>query len=249
MKILTKSLAINTSCIVICTAIINTFLHETAHFIVALGFGVKAELHHNFVHLEGGSELQNAIIAASGPLFSLFFGVICLFISKRMKPSLSKLFLLWLSLGGLLTFLGYFLIAPFAANGDTGLVFHYLKVPIIASISIAIVSFIGMNILFSRLSKQFVYYKSAEIYNKKDSILQLFLFPIISSMIAMVALNLPVITWVSLLPPIFMPFTYLSTIGSYKDLDIINPPFHNNKISPSLIFLLLILIFSFRFLV
>ena len=85
----TKGLALNSILIVISTSIIGTILHEYAHYLVGLLLNLNPELHHNYViPLTKGTELQIALMAASGPLFSLVFGCFILYISiKFIKPS------------------------------------------------------------------------------------------------------------------------------------------------------------------
>jgi hypothetical protein len=247
-----KSLAINSILIIISSSIIGTVLHELAHYVTAYYLNLKSELHHNYVQplVENGTEQQYAIMAAAGPLFSLVFGIFVLSISiKYIKPSLFKLFMTWLGMGSILELFGYLLISPIAKEGDTGRVFAYLGVPMYLSISIAIISFIYINYLFARLVNQFVFYKNNTIFDKKETQEQLFLYPILSSIIIMTLLNLPIITWISLLPTIFMPMTYLRTRGEYKKLKLTDADLTIDKVSIPLIILTIATIILFRFLV
>lgn len=140
MKIKNKFLAINSFLILVITALIGTIIHELAHFITAKYFKIPAYLHHNYVSFDSTeiSDFHQAIIAGVGPIFSLFFGLVILYLSIKIKKiGLLKLFLLWLGMNGILMFLGYLLIAPFAKQGDTGFVFQYLGISNIFIISIA----------------------------------------------------------------------------------------------------------------
>jgi hypothetical protein len=246
-----KALAINSILIVISSSIIGTVLHESAHYVTAYYLNLKPEMHHNYVlPLAKGTEQQFAIMAAAGPLFSLIFGIIILFISiKYLKPSLFKLFMTWLGMGSILCLFGYLLIAPFAKEGDTGRVFDYLGVPIYLSIGIAIVSFIFINKVFEKCVNQFVFYKNNAIFDKLESQKQLFIYPIYGSIIIMTLLNLPIITWISLLPTIFMPMTYFATMGEYKKLNVTDANVTVDKVSIPLSILTLLTIFLFRYLV
>ena len=247
-----KFLAINSIMIIITTTIIGTILHELAHFFMANYFGLEPQLHHNYVNYlsENATELQNMIVAGIGPLFSLVFGIIILLISfKIAKPSLSKLFMLWLGMNGVLMFLGYILIAPIAKDGDTGKVFDFFNVPTSISILIAVISFIFITYLFSNLSKEFRFYKNEDSFDQNENKKQLFLYPILGSIIVITFLNLPVITWISLLPTIFMPMSYFSTMGHYKKLSLDNPELKIDYISKPLLILTIISIIVFRILI
>ncbi len=252
MKIKNNSLAINSIMIVISTTIIGTILHELAHFFMAGYFGLKPELHHNYVKYlsANATALQNMIVAGAGPLFSLVFGVIVLFISVKItKPSLFKLFTLWLGMNGILMFLGYILIAPIAKEGDTGKVFDFFNIPVYVSVFIAIISFIVIVYLFSNLSKEFRFYKNEDLFKQDENRKQLFLYPIWSSIVFMTVLSLPVITWISLLPTIFMPMTYISTMKRYKKLDLKDAGLKIDFISKPLLILTIITIIIYRMLI
>jgi hypothetical protein len=244
-------LAISSILIVISTSIIGTILHELAHYFAGLILELQPQLHHNYVqYLVTQTEQQKAVTAACGPLFSLVFGIIVTLVSiKYIKPSLWKLFLLWLGTQSLLVFFGYILIAPIAKNGDTGVVFSYLGIPIYLSITLSILSFIFMNWLFSRLANQFIFYKNEETFYAKKNIKQLFLYPILSSIIIITLLSFPIVTWVSLLPTIFMPMTYFSTMGRYGSLKKTDADLVINTIPISLIVTTILAIVVFRILV
>lgn len=252
MNIKNKALVINSILIVISTTIIGTILHELAHFLIAEYFELNPELHHNYVNYltENATELQKVIIAGIGPVFSLLFGAITLLIStKILKPSIFKLFMLWLGMNGILMFLGYILIAPTVKNGDTGKVFDYLNIATSISVIIAIIAFIVIVKLFSSLSKEFRYYKNQDLFVQKENGKQLFFYPIWSSIIIITILSLPVVTWISLLPTIFMPMTYFSTMKKYEKLNLENAELEINYISKPLLILTICTIIIFRILI
>lgn len=248
MTLKNKSLGINSILIAISTSLISIILHESAHYLIAEYFNLNPELHHNYVRpLIEPSEKQLMLIALAGPTFSLIIGLIILFISKKLiKPSLLKLFLLWFGMSNILNFLGYMLIAPFIKDGDTGRVFNYFKIPFPISIIIAVITFIVTKKLFQYLSKEFIYYKNAEIFDKKENQKQLLIFPIIFLIIGVSLLNLPITVWFSLLPTIFVPMTYLSTLRSYKKIEIKDAELTINRISILLLILTTITIILFR---
>lgn len=251
MIIKNKSLAINSSLILVITTLIGTISHEFAHFISAKCLDIPAELHHNYVsfNTDNVSDLHQAIIAGAGPTFSLIFGFLILYLSiKIKKANLLKLFLLWLGMNGILMFLGYLLIAPFAKLGDTGLVFKYLGISNFYIISIAIISFIVILKLFKFLAKQFRFYKSSETFNQKETAKQLFVIPIVGSITFVTVISFPIPIWISLLPTVFMPLTYISTLKRYEKLNIENPQYYSPRISRSLIFMFIAVLGIFIFL-
>jgi len=251
MNFKAKSLLLNSILIAVTTSLLTTILHEGAHYLTALFLGVPAELHHNYVSTPDTTPAQTAtIISASGPLFSLIFGILSLIISvKTVRISLFKLFLLWLGMQGILTFFGYLLIAPIAAEGDTGKVFDYLGFPVYLSVGIAVASFIFINKVFSGCARYFTYYKAAEFTDKNEDCRQLLIYPIFCSIIFVTLLNLPVVIWVSLLPTIFMPMTYFAAMGAYKGLKITYPQVIIDRISIPLLILTIFCIAVFRYLV
>ena len=252
MNLKNKTLAINSLLILISISIIGTILHEFAHYITAISFGLHPELHHNYVKInpDNGTKMQNMLIAAAGPLFSLIFGIIILYISKKIfEPSLLKLSLLWLGLYNILIFLGYLLIAPISKSGDTGKVFEYFNTPNFIIITIAIVALILITKLFIKISNEFRYYKNEGGFNIDENSKQLFLLPIIGSIIIFTIMNLPVVIWVSLLPTVFMPMAFFRIMRSYKKLNLDNAIFEVNKISLILVIATTFLTIGFRYLI
>ncbi len=246
-----KYLGINSVLIALSSSIIATILHEFGHYVVAIYLNLNPELHHNYVMpLTEVSQKSQVLMAAAGPLFSLIIGVLALCASiKWIKFSLLKLFFLWLGLQNILMFLGYMLIAPIAKDGDTGKVFDYLGIPMFLSISIAILFFIFVNFLFSKFSNQFVFYRNEDLFNIQENSKQLFLWPILSSIVMMTILSFPIYSWVSILPSVFMPMTYFTTMGRYKKLKFTNAQITVSNLSVPLVILTVISIMLFRFLV
>lgn len=243
------SLAINSSLIAITTFIIATLLHETSHFMLSFFIGLKAELHHNFVSVKNASEVQEICIAAIGPVMSLFFGIVFLFISiKLTMPSIKKLFFLWLGLNNLLMFLGYMLVAPFVKSGDTGKVLDYFNVPFYLSLLLSILFLIIMILIFKNIVSEFKFYKSEDNFNKIGNSNDLFLIPILSSMVVNSVLIYPSTTIFSYLPTLFTPLAFLSTYFKYKNTSITTPVFSVKRISLNCLFLFIIFIILFRYL-
>jgi hypothetical protein len=250
MELRKQALALNTTCIVIATTILATILHELAHYLMAFYFNLQPILHHNYVScFEEGSAQQKAIVAVSGPLFSLVFGIaITLLAIIKIKPSLTKLFFTWLGTGSLLHFLGYVLIAPMIKKGDTGKVYAYLEVPIYLQVIMSIVAFIIINRLFRKISNQFIYYKSSPHFDWNENKKQLFIYPILSSMVILTLLNFPISSWISLLPPLFLPLTYFKTMKYYTKLKMTAEPILIDKLSRYLILMTLVMVGLYRYL-
>lgn len=251
MWIKSHALAINSALILMSTSIINTIGHELAHYITRLYFHLQPELHHNYVQSSVvGTPLQEMFSAAAGPLFSLVFGIVILWIAtNQMSPSLSKLFMLWLGLGGILEFMGYIVIAPIAKAGDTGKVFDYFGFPLLLSLGLAIVSFVAIYLFFVRLAPQFAHYKGKQKFDQRANAKQLFIYPIFVTIILGTLVSLPVVTWISLLPTIFMPMAYFSIMGAYFRLKITDPPVQVEKVSIALVIITLLTVITFRLLV
>ncbi|MCC6186591.1 MAG: hypothetical protein IT256_05500 [Chitinophagaceae bacterium] len=251
MNLKNKSLGINSILIAISTTIIATILHESAHYFTAKYFHIDAELHHNYVpFLQNGTSSQMTMIAAAGPLFSLIIGSMVMYVSiSFIKPSLFKLWMTWLGMNNLLLFFGYILIAPIAKQGDTGKVFRHFGIPLYLSISIAAISFLLLNYLFGKWSHQFIYYKSQVDFDQKETAQQLFIYPIVGSIVIMTLLSFPIITWVSLLPTLLMPLIYFRTRGAYNRIKNPLPHLYFDKVSIVLWILTILTIALFRYLV
>ncbi|AMR26965.1 hypothetical protein A0257_07490 [Hymenobacter psoromatis] len=251
MSLLHKSLAINSVLILLSASIIGTVLHELAHYVVSAHFGLGPTLHHNYVNsVLDGTPRQQMLVAAAGPVFSLLLGVLAAGVAVWLpRPSLTKLFLLWLGMDSILGFLGYLLIAPIAKEGDTGLVFAYFGVPLYAAIALAAVVFVGCQRLYSWFATQFVYYKNAPVFDRAATQKQLFLYPIFSVIVLLTQLSFPIITWVSLLPTIFLPMTYFSTWGAYRRLALTDAPMIIDRVSVPLVVLTVAMVALFRYLV
>ena len=251
MNLKNNSLLINSILIIVSTTIIGTILHELAHYFTALHFNMQPHLHHNYVHNDVvGTPQQEVLMVAAGPMFSLLFGiVVSLFSIKYIKPSLLKMFLLWLGMGCLLVFFGYIFIAPVAKNGDTGKIFEYFAVPMYLTVILSIASFIFMNWLISMFAYQFVFYKNEETFSLKKNIRQLFLYPILLSIVIMTLLNLPTKSFISLSAVLFLPMTYFSAMGKYKSLKITDANLVINKVPVVLVITTILLIAIFRYLI
>ncbi len=244
--------ATNNVLIYIATSIIVTILHELAHFMVATYFDLHPVLFHNYVsYSDKFTATQSIYIAAAGPLFSLIQGIICMFWTKKIKEKgVFSLIILWLGLQGILTFMGYLLIAPFFAYGDTGKVFAILGVPMFAMIIISILSIIIITWYYLKQTAEMVQYAYADNLDRKTIARDLLLLPIFLGGLTNALLQLPVPTFLSLIAPIFMPFTFMSVYGNYRNIkhDFLKPSVLIKEYSIPVIIFFLVVVTVFRIL-
>lgn len=252
MAVLRKyALAIDSILILLTATLMATLLHEGAHYATALSFGLKAEMHHNYVLVANYDTLrQKIIVASAGPLFSLVLGLISLLIAALIRPErLTKLFFNWLGIIGFLGFFGYMMIAPIVHTGDTGFVLQALNVPEWLQILTALLSIAIFILFLYKMAPRFAAYKSAGTFDKMETANQLFTFPIYALVIFGTLLNLPAPYWESLLPAICVPFSFFTIFGGYKKMAISNPPTSIETIPVPLVALTLLVIAVFRIMV
>jgi len=95
-------------------------LHELAHAVAALAYGLHPRLYAGHVSVaETTSTAQTVVIDLAGPIFSLLSGGIILSL-PRVASGFWRLVVLWLGLLSVQEFTGYLLTAPFVAFGDIG---------------------------------------------------------------------------------------------------------------------------------
>jgi hypothetical protein len=214
-------LLINSTVLFIVANILETTLHESAHFLAAIA--MKAQnvvlFHNHVVYSFTGqsiSQYREIIVCAAGPIFSLLIGfifhIIC---SNRFRKDLWFMFFNYMSIFGYIGFFGYLMIAPFFAEGDTGFIFMTLHFPAWTVLVIALAALIVMYLIMARLTGNFVSMSPAEAIETKRSRIQfmyiLVLIPVLLGIVCTTLLNLPVIGLLSLLAPILRPFTILWT--------------------------------------
>ncbi len=226
-----KNIVINSTILFVTASIVEMTLHEFGHFVV--GFFVHTKdlvLYHNYVadNPDELSLMKVIFIKAGGPLVSLIIGMLFQFIcSKQSKRNLLFLFNLYMSVFGYIGFFGYLIIAPIFINGDTGYICHVLNFPIWLTVSIAITGAIILFLLMRSLVKYFVELGTADIILIKEKripfIRSLILYPLLLGIVITTLLNLPIPTLLSLIAPIFSPFTIMWTYGYalYKNYPII----------------------------
>jgi hypothetical protein len=251
------------STILFCVAhVLEMTLHEFGHFFASIMVHAKGiSMHHNYVsNIDAGLPLKSIIfIKAAGPLVSLVIGMVFHIICfNQKKRNLTFLFNLFMAVTGYIGIFGYLMISPFFTDGDTGYICSALKFPLWLTISVAIAGALTLYFLIRNLMIFFVEMGTKEIVDRKETrttfIHALLSVPVILGIAVTTLLNLPVISILSLIAPVFSPFTFFWDYGNalYKkyNLKITNDQFHKlNSFNPLLIILLIFTIIYNRLLV
>ncbi|MDB5225959.1 MAG: hypothetical protein JWN78_152 [Bacteroidota bacterium] len=253
---------INSSLLFVIATILEMTLHECAHFIAAWQLhAANLSLHHNYVNYgdENLTTSKRIIIASAGPFISLLIGIAFQFICSRMQPrNLFFLFNLYMSVFGYIGFFGYLMIAPMFAGGDTGFVMRATGFPMWCIILIAIAGGFILYLLMKSLTKYFVEMGSEELIinpdQRKKFIHALMQYPLYIGIIITTVLNLPVPVLLSLIAPVFSPFTLMWSYGDALIKPYTSQHFNKNfkqlnSFSPMLIFVLFVVIAVNRYLV
>lgn len=257
-----KNIVINSTLLFVIATMFQQTLHEIAHFITAIFFHSNAiSLHHNYIQHDSSLISLNArlIIASAGPLFSLVIGILFYLIcASYPKRNLGFLFCLYMSVFGCINFGGYMLVSPFFTGGDTGFVFKQLGFPVWLTIALALGGALFLFYSMKKLSKYFIEMANDEIINDKSKrrlfIDSLVKYPLYFGVIMTAILNLPVVAVLSLIYPVFSPFTLFWVYGNLLNSPLKSAPVNKtmdnlNTYSPLLIILFLLTILYNRFLV
>lgn len=193
-----RSLALNAICLYIAAYLVTIVVHEMGHAAMALALGDHPVLYNTSV-TNTNQLLSNAahvLISAAGPLVSLAQGVALLALARRRRSAgPGALFTLYLGVFGLINFLGYLMIAPLVAGGDTGQIVSRLHVPAGATWAVAVLALLVLikaigrtGPLFARLLPTNV---QADGAHKAASLKALILWPWLVGSVVLVALALP----------------------------------------------------------
>ncbi len=237
-------------------------LHELGHFAAAISIHAKnVTLHHNYVSNEttGMSLSQSIFYAGAGPLVSLLIGVCFHFVcSRQKKRGMLFLFNLYMAVFGYIAFFGYLMVAPFFTYGDTGYIFQALSFPVWLTAALAIIGGISLYAVMRKLIGFFVEMGTSNIIADKQvrrifmrSLIQ---YPLYTGILITTLLNLPTPTVLSLVYPIFSPFTimwvYGTAISKAYPADHMNTDISSiNKIQPIWLIIFFLTIVMNRFLV
>lgn len=257
-----KCVTLNSTILFIVAGILEMTLHEFGHFFAAIVMHAKGiSIHHNYVsNIDEGLPLENILlIKGAGPFVSLMIGVVFHLVSTaRKKRNFGFLFGVYMAAFGYIGFFGYLMIAPFFTSGDTGYICWALKFPSWLTIIIAILGGLILYLLIRSLMRYFVEMGSKEILQKKGTrisfVNSLILLPVLIGIPCTTILNLPEIALISLIAPLFSPFTLLwdygNALNKNYDLEYTNDDFDRlTRVNYVLIVLLVITIIYNRILV
>ena len=163
------------------------------------------------------------------------------------------LFNLYLAVFGYIAFFGYLMVAPFFTYGDTGYIFKALNFPMWLTVSIAIMGVLGLFVIMRKLMRFFVEMGTSTMIADKQvrrifmrSLIQ---YPLYIGILITALLNLPTPTVLSLIYPIFSPFSLMWVYGKGLSkaypADKMNTDINSiNKIQPAwlIVFFLIIVI-------
>ncbi len=149
----TRSLTANSTVALVLASIVNSLLHESAHAVAALTLGLTPTISPFSVDVaEAATPNQEIMVASAGPLFSLVLGLVVMRVGRSWGTGVVRLFWMWLAAMGVMNFVGYCFIAPFAQGGDTGQVLALLGAPATVYILVALVGVGGQFLLARRFA-------------------------------------------------------------------------------------------------
>jgi hypothetical protein len=257
-----RNIIINSSILFVCASVLQMTLHELGHFVAAILIHAKnVTLHHNYVSTETTDmSLPGSVFyAAAGPFVSLLIGAGFHFVcSLQKKRNMLFLFNLYMAVFGYIAFFGYLMVAPFFTYGDTGYIFKALNFPMWLTIGIAAMGGVILYALTLKLIRFFVELGTNNIIVEKQSrrifMSSLIHYPLYIGIVITTLLNLPVPTALSLIYPIFSPFTIMWAYGKglSKDYpaDKMNTDINGiSRIQPVWLIILFLMIVINRFLV
>ena len=200
--------------------LLTILLHEIAHFLTAILLGYDATLYHNRVLVQTIElDINKILFSGIAPIFSLAQGLVAYEISKKLKTSILSLFLNWFGVAGIITFFGYLFIAPLIPFGDTGQVFHLLKVPFTLQLIISILAVILLTIILMKSTVTFERFAEEDLgstkQNRKRWAFSLILIPLFLSIPLITLFQFPIPHFASALATICAPFSIMAIFGTF----------------------------------
>src|SRR5437588_12406167 len=128
-------------------------LHEFAHGLTALAFGVKPTVYAGYETHAQLSPGREAVVALVGPLFALVGGRLALLAPRRGR-GFWRLFTIWFGVLSVQSFFGYLMTGPLVPYGDVGHAFHLLGAPGVAYVASFVVGLLGTFALGRFLTEQ-----------------------------------------------------------------------------------------------
>ncbi|WP_210520633.1 zinc metalloprotease [Hymenobacter terricola] len=187
--------------------LLTTLVHELGHALVSKRLGGRPMLYNSHVenltqHLPASTEVA---IALAGPLLSLAQGLVFLAWAWRQRGSGdAALWRLYLGLFGIINFLGYLLIGPLVPYGDIGQVEAIWRVPVWATVTVAVAAGFGVQWVVGRTAPLFLDFGPAGLARPLRSRLMqgLITLPWLLGSVLVTALSWPWPTPISLIYPI-----------------------------------------------
>jgi hypothetical protein len=212
-----KSTIINATVILSAAAILQTILHQSAHFFAAKVVGAKSiDFYHNAVSYstDGLSDKNLVFMAAAGPLVSLLTGLLFHFlITEKMTRKLGFLFMLYLSAFGYIGFFGSLIAIPVSTFGDLGFVASTMEFPLFIQIGISVVGLLLLYMIIRNLMQYFVDMgtKETTVSRRKRArlIRSLLLYPSLFGAAILMIQSIPFHLLTSFFIPILSPFALL----------------------------------------
>jgi hypothetical protein len=148
-----RTLTINATVAFVLAGLVNSLLHECAHAVAGLVLGLVPTITPFSVsYVPEGTAGQQTVTAAAGPLFSLVMGLVLMVAARRWGRGFGRLVWMFLAFMGVMNFVGYCFIAPFARVGDTGQVLTLLGAPEWVFIVVGLVGVAGQFWLARRFA-------------------------------------------------------------------------------------------------
>jgi len=235
MDINRKPVIINATVLLTAAAIMEATLHDLGNLIAARQMGAKhIDLYHNAVTFlnSGLSDRRMVLVAASGPLVSLFLGFFFHFLClEKMTRTPGFLFMLFLSAFGYISFFGSMIATPFFSSTGFGFISTNLGFPMGIKLIAAIVGALCLFLIIRNLMKFFVEMGTRETAvsrTKRATLLSsILLFPALAGVIALPILSLPVYSFSGIIGPICYPLAllvaYTTGLRDEVEVDLMNP--------------------------
>ena len=154
-----QHILVNSVVAFVLAGMVATTLHELSHLTAGLLLGHPGRLYVSAVDTSGLVSTNHLIIIAlTGPLFSLVFGILFIFMARNWGQGFGRLFWLWLGFLSAQIGFGYFIISPFASMGDTGKALSLLHAPALIYIISFLFGVSGMIWLGKRFATPAVAY-------------------------------------------------------------------------------------------
>lgn len=213
-----RALTTSSTLALILASVVNSLLHESAHAVAALAYGLTPTLSSFSVDVaEPTTPHQEVVIALAGPLFSLVMGLTLMVVARRWGSGFGRLFWLWLAFLGVMNFVGYCFIAPFARGGDTGQALALLQAPGWVFVLVAAFGVAGQFWLARRFAVEVARYAETKTQQR-----QLAYFPwllatavvVVQTLVELIALRVPALYFVPVLAyafafAIFAPMQFI----------------------------------------